>query len=117
MLGEGAGSGERAGPGAKVRAGDGKNEMQQGQEASREQVKAVMFVPYTVGSELARRIRQTESTLQEMTGYRLKIVERSDLKLEDILHKSDPWQGQEWGLEKCLLCITKERTGKLTTQD
>ena len=87
------------------------------QKGQNENVKGVMFVPYTVGSELAKRMREAETTLQSMTGYRLKIVERSGLKLEDILHKADPWQGQECGREKCLLCLTKTRTGKHLTQD
>jgi hypothetical protein len=70
-----------------------KNEMQ-------DSVKAVMFVPYTVGSELAKRMRDAEEKLQEMTGYKLKIVERTGTKLVDILQKADPWQGQECGRDK-----------------
>ena len=61
--------------------------------------------------------REAEAKLQDMTGYRLKIVERAGLKLEDILHKADPWQGQDCKHEKCLLCLTKSRTDKNTTQD
>jgi hypothetical protein len=82
----------------------------------KENVKAVMFVPYTVGSMLAKRMREAENTLQEMTGFRLKIVERSGTKLENVLAKADPWQGQDCGRD-CLLCLTKQRTGKQTTQD
>ena len=41
---------------------------------NREHVNAVMFVPYTVGSTLAKRMREAEQTLQDMTGYRLKLV-------------------------------------------
>ena len=87
------------------------------EEGGQGDVKAVMFVPYTVDSMLAKRMRDAEQTLQEMTGYRLKIVERSGTALEDILAKADPWQGQEYGREKCLLCLTKQRTGKQSTQD
>ena len=76
-----------------------------------------MFVPYTEGSELAKRLRDAEEKLYTMTGYRLKIVERAGTKLEEILHKADPWQGQDCGREKCLLCITKKRTGKYLSQD
>ena len=76
-----------------------------------------MFVPYTVGSELAKRLREAETKLQDMTGYRLKIVERSGLKLEDMLHKADPWQRQDCGPDRCLLCLTKQRTVKHSTQD
>ena len=80
-------------------------------------MKAVMFVPFTVGSELARRLREAEAKIETMTGYRLKIVERAGAKLEDVLRKSDPWQGMDCGREGCLLCLTKSRTGKNSTQD
>ena len=65
------------------------------------------FVPYTAGSELARRMRDAEEKLLEMTGYKMKIVERAGLKLEDILHKADPWQGLDCGRARCMLCLTK----------
>ena len=80
-------------------------------------MKAVLFVPYTLGSELAKRMRAAEEKLMEMTGYKLKIVERSGTKLEEILHKADPWQGQDCGREMCMLCQTKRYTGKHLTQD
>ena len=91
-----------------------KNEMQKGKE---KKVKAVMFVPYTPGSELAKRLRKAEEMIQDMTGYRLKIVERAGLKLQDALTKADPWQGMNCDRDGCLLCLTKTRTGKNTTQD
>ena len=76
-----------------------------------------MFVPYTVGSTLAKRMREAENNMQEMTGFRIKIVERSGTKLEDLLVKADPWKGKDCEREKCLLCLTKKRTGKYTSQD
>ena len=33
-----------------------------------------------------------------MTGYRLKIVERGGTKLVDMLHKANPWAGQDCGV-------------------
>ena len=75
-----------------------KSEMQNNPaEEKQETVKGVMFVPYTVGSELAKRLKEAEIKLQDMRGYRLQIVERSGLKLEDMLHNYDPWQGQDCG--------------------
>ena len=55
--------------------------------------------------------------LESLTGYKLKVVERSGSRLEDVLHRSDPWRGEDCGREMCLLCKTKEITGKLKTQD
>ena len=49
-----------------------------------------MLIPYTAHSELATRMRDYEEKMQEMTGYRLKIVEKGGTKLVDILHKANP---------------------------
>ena len=56
-------------------------------------VKAVMFVPFPKGSGLAKKLREAEEKMVDLTGYRLKIVERSGTKLEELLHKANPWQG------------------------
>ena len=87
------------------------------QKPKKTQVKTVMFVPFTPGSELAKRLRQAEEKIEDMAGYRLKIVERAGIKLQDALTKADPWQGQNCNREGCLLCLTKIETGKNKTQD
>ena len=85
--------------------------------AGQDKVKAVMFVPYTAHGKLAAKLREAEVKLQDLTGYKLKIVERSGSKMEDLLHQSDPWQGEDCCRPHCLLCITKQYTGKLLSQD
>ena len=47
--------------------------------------KTVLFVPYTIGSILAKRLREAEEGLKGTTGYKIKIVERAGTKLEDLL--------------------------------
>ena len=89
----------------------------QGDKQKVGEIKTVMFVPYTPGSELARRMREAETNLQEITGYRVKIVERTGTKLEDLLHKADPWQGTPCEREMCMLCMTKQWSGKHMSQD
>ena len=79
--------------------------------------KAVMFVPYTRHSGLAGMLRENEMKMQEMTGYRMKIVEKSGTKLVDVLHKANPWAGEPCGRPRCLLCRTKEEQGKTNSQD
>ena len=79
--------------------------------------KAVLFAPYTHHSTLARDLRQAELKLEELTGYKLKVVERAGMRLEDLLCKADPWQGKDCCREACLLCKTKEKTGKNKSQD
>ena len=67
-------------------------------------VKAVMFIPLPKHSELAARLRDSEMKMEELTGYRIKIVERGGTKLVDILHKANPWAGEDCKRESCLLC-------------
>ena len=78
---------------------------------------AVMFVPYTIGGSLARRLREEEEKLEKQTGYRIKIVERAGSKLVDLLHRANPWKGKDCERAGCLLCLTKMKTGKDMDQD
>jgi hypothetical protein len=57
-------------------------------------IKAVMFVPYTAHSELASKLRESDASMEERTGQRIKIVEKVGIKLVDMLHKADPWAGK-----------------------
>ena len=68
------------------------------------QAKAVMFVPFTKGSQLARRMRVSELTMEQMSGYKLKVVERGGIKLEHILVKKNPCEGDCCDRPLCLLC-------------
>ena len=70
-------------------------------------VKAVMFVPYTHGSRLAKKLREAEQTMENR---------EVGCRLEDLLHKSDPWEGKLCGRQRCLLCKTKKETGKFGSQ-
>ena len=86
-------------------------------KSSQRPAAAVMFTPYTTNSALAKSMREAEEKLGELTGYKIKVVESAGTRLEDILHKSDPWQGIDCGRTGCLLCTTKSSTGKNTNQD
>ena len=77
----------------------------------------VLFVPYTAEGELVKRYREAEQELGRQTGIRLKVVEKTGTKLVDLLHRSDPWQGEDCGRPQCLLCETKQATGKNLKQD
>jgi hypothetical protein len=102
-------------PARKKRMGERKKDQK---DAGRSvEVKAVMFVPFTAGSKLAKDLRDAEEKLGSMTGYRLKLVEKAGDKLEDLLTKSNPWQGLDCGRKGCLLCQTKQKTERNLTQD
>ena len=55
----------------------------------------MIFTPFTTNSELAKSLREAEIRLESLTGYKLKVVERAGSKLEDVLHRSDPWRGED----------------------
>jgi hypothetical protein len=70
-------------------------------------IKSVVYVQHTLGSSLAKALREEEEIIENATGYKLKIVERAGDSLEGLLHKSNPWSGADCAREKCLLCETK----------
>ena len=53
----------------------------------------VMFIPRKVYGKLASRMRQEEAGISRQAGYKVKIAERAERKLEEILIKSDPFSG------------------------
>ena len=66
-----------------------------------------MFITHTHHSEMAEDFRETENRFEEMTDYRLKMVEKAEHTVGDILSDGDPWQGQNCTREKCWLCETE----------
>ena len=80
------------------------------------EVKTVIFVPHTAHSKLAKMLREEEISLEKHTGYRVKYVERAGTNIGNILCKSDHWSGRQCGRNDCLLCLTKAKTGKNTSQ-
>ena len=84
---------------------------------NKQQVKSVIFVPHTRNSGLARDLKEKENKLQEVTGDKVKIVERAGKKLENIIAGKDPWKGKDCGRTNCFLCSTKVLTGKDLNKD
>ena len=82
-----------------------------GPTSSRSDVKAVLFVPRTRGGELAARLRKEEEKLAQLTGYKVKIVERTGVQVKRILCKTNPWAGESCQRQGCLIC-TEEGGGK-----
>ena len=76
-----------------------------------------MFVPYTPGSALAKKLRENEENLAKITQTKMKIVERTGTQLQHLLTRSNPWKGIDCTRTNCLLCFTKNSTEKNTRQD
>ena len=64
----------------------------------------VMFVPKTVGGKLAKELRDVDNKLSEITEDRVKIVERSGIKLRSLFHKANPWGNTKCSKSECLVC-------------
>ena len=69
----------------------------------------VIFVPQTENSALAKRLREEEKTLEKLTGYKVKYVEKAGTNLGGLLCRSDHWAGKLCGRKNCLLCYTKQK--------
>ena len=67
-----------------------------------------------MGCGLAKKLREVEYMMEELTGHRLKVVETAGTKIEDILHNSNPWKGKDCERKGCLLCETKGKNWKET---
>ena len=73
--------------------------------------KAVIFVPYTPNSELAKELRKVEDVMETLSGMRMKVVEKARIQLKRILVKTNPWAGTDCQRDACLICQTREETG------
>ena len=80
-------------------------------------VSSVMFVPFTPGSELAKRLRENEEKMTKFSKHKIKIVERAGVQLQNLLTRSNPWKGHDCTRDNCLLCFTKNKTEKNMTQE
>ena len=56
-------------------SGDSLNSAEENKNKNR--IVAVMFIPYTPGSELARKLRQNEENFSKITQNKIKIIQRS----------------------------------------
>ena len=66
---------------------DGKDQQAGKSEKKAQDPKAVMFVPYTPNSELAKELRKVEDMMKAMSGMRLKIVEKAGVQLKRMQTK------------------------------
>ena len=59
--------------------------------------KSVLFVPPTPNGELAKQLKEREEELNKNSSERIKIIEKSGIKIEEMLVKKDPFP-----IKKCL---------------
>ena len=74
------------------------------------QAKAVLFVQNTEDSALANQIKEMIQTLKPWTGINLKVVERAGDKIQDLLHRSNPWEDEICGRKSCHPCLSSMKS-------
>ena len=82
-------------------------------------VAAPLFIPATADGKLAEKLRREKEKLGVVTGWRYKVVDRSDRKLWDLPSAANILQQENCGRIRCKACrdsskpINCRRTGLL----
>ena len=66
--------------------------------------RTVMFVEYTKNGELAKRMRELISRLENVIGFKVKVVERAGASLKSLFPTNNLWEGQKCGRADCTTC-------------
>ena len=77
-----------------------------------DKLQTVIFMQHTKHSELARRVRAKLSELEKVGKIKVKIVERSGTKLQELLHKSNVWEERDCLRDDCWVCTEENLGGK-----
>ena len=94
-----------------LRAKCGKNRDTAIATSTAEPTVSVLFIPYTVGGELARRLKAAEADLSKLLKDKVKIVEQTGQTMTSLLTKADP-STASCGREKCVVCKDEKQRGK-----
>ena len=74
------------------------------------EAKAVLFIQNTKDSLLANQVREMIQSLKPWTGINLKVVERAGDKIQDLLHKSNPWEDKDCERKSCHPCLSSSKS-------
>ena len=76
-------------------------------------IMSVVFVPHTEGSQLAKMWREKLTEFEKIGNIKLKIIERTGKKIEDLLHKSNSRSDQDCNRNDCLVCSSCSNEDKM----
>ena len=81
------------------------------------EIEAVLFVPYTRGGALQRKLQEVEDDFVAGTSKKkIKMVERGGVRLRDLLCQTDAWSKRRCERQTCLPCQSKEKDGGISCQ-
>ena len=65
----------------------------------------MVFIPYTPGGELRKKLQEEDDNLTSMLGMkRVRFVERGGIGIAALLCRSNPWREQGCGRRGCQVC-------------
>ena len=74
---------------------------------------SILFVDHTPGGELAKRFREAERQLSQVTGFRVKIAEKNGTAVKQLL-QNDPWAEVRCERLDCYPCGTNDKQSCFT---
>ena len=66
--------------------------------------RTVLFVEHMPGGILAKRLREKLTNMEEVMGFRIKVVERTGTQLKDLFSLTNVWGGSLCSREDCTTC-------------
>ena len=74
------------------------------EQAKQPRITTVLFVEFTRGGELQKKMRETLDRLTPMLGFRARVAEKGGTNLESLLSNKNLWKGRECGRHSCRTC-------------
>ena len=65
---------------------------------------SVLFVEFSRGGELQKRMRDTLDRITPMLGFKVRVAEKGGTTLESLLSNKNLWSGEECGRRTCRTC-------------
>ena len=91
----------------KLEKYDKVNNWYKGNKKSEIKYKSILFVPPTPGGELLRELKDREQELNKNNEFRIKIVEKGGMKVEEIMVNKNPFKTEKCTEKWCPLCSGK----------
>ena len=66
--------------------------------------RAVLFLEQTPNGELARRVKELLVRLEQVLGFKLRVVERTGRSIQNQLPQASIWRGSPCDREHCVTC-------------
>ena len=85
-----------------LRKGEERMSLQRGGEDLK--TRAVLFVPQTPMGELAKQAKEVLERMGQMMGFKLKVVERAGVSLQNQFNQSSLWRGLPCERLECIPC-------------